>query len=173
MSGFADTTSVPVAKTRAEIEATVQKYGAVAFSSGYDEDRAWIGFRCADRVVRFVIVLPNPRDRSFTHDRNNYRRKEAIAVAAYDQSVRTIWRRLLLCIRAKLESVASGIEAFETAFAAHIVLPSGQTVGEWMGPQIAAAYATGEMPNALMLPPSEKPPPRILPHPVLETGTNP
>ena len=32
---------------------------------------------------------------------------------------------------------------------AHVVLPNGQTVGEVMVPQIAAAYETGTMPKLL------------------------
>lgn len=53
-------------------------------------------------------------------------------------------------IVAKLEAVEAGITEFEDEFLAHIVLPSGNTVGNWVRPQIAKSYATGEMP--LMLP---------------------
>lgn len=155
MSGFADTTTVSPEKTRAEIETLIRKYKADAFSSGWDELTAWVGFRAADRLVKFRIVLPDPTDRRFTHDRNGWRRTDAAREKAYDQAVRTIWRRLLLCIKAKLESVASGIESFETAFAAHIVMPDGSTVGDLIRPAIAAAYASGKMPTRLLaLPPA-------------------
>jgi hypothetical protein len=54
-----------------------------------------------------------------------------------------------LAVKAKLEVVESGISTFEDEFMPHIVLPSGQTVSEWMGPQITAAYLSGLMPPML------------------------
>lgn len=169
--GFANTTDVSAEKTRAEIETTLKRYRASSFASGWNDTEAFVAFHSNGRMIRFKIVLPDPRDKEFTHDaKGYYKRSDAQAAAKYEQAVRTIWRRLLLCIKAKLESVASGIETFETAFAAHIVLPTGQTVGEWMGPQIAAAYATGAMPKMLMPGPvAPDDPPHILPHP--NTGT--
>lgn len=152
--GFADTTKVPAERTRAEIESTLKKYSASSFASGWNDTEAFVAFRSHDRMVRFKIKLPDPKDRKFTHDKSNYKRSENKAQEFYEQAVRTLWRRLLLCIRAKLESVASGIESFETAFSAHILLPNGQTVGEWVGPQIANAYATGDMPKQLMIGPA-------------------
>ena len=38
---------------------------------------------------------------------------------------------------------------FEDEFLAHIVLPNGQTMGEFAKPQIAQAYDSGEMPSLL------------------------
>lgn len=150
MSGFADTTSVSAERTRAEIETTLKKYKADSFVSGWDDATAFVAFQSNERLIRFKIALPSPRDRKFTHDKNGYKRSDSQAAAFYEQAIRTIWRRLLLCIKAKLESVASGIETFETAFAAHIVIPgTGQTVGEWIGPQLEAAYADGQMPKCL------------------------
>jgi hypothetical protein len=51
-----------------------------------------------------------------------------------------------------LEAVESGIESFETAFMAHVVLPDGSTVGEHVGLAIARTYATGTM-QPLLPPP--------------------
>lgn len=62
-----------------------------------------------------------------------------------EQQTRAKWRALLLCIKAKLESVESGIESFENAFMAHVVMPDGRTVGEHIRPRIASAYAEGKM----------------------------
>ena len=56
------------------------------------------------------------------------------------------WRALLLIIRAKLEAVESGITTLESEFLANIVLPDGGTVGQWLAPQIDAAYATVRLP---------------------------
>jgi hypothetical protein len=71
-------------------------------------------------------------------------------VLAYDQEVRRRWRALGLVIKAKLESVESGIETFESAFMANIVMPDGKTFGKYAGPAIESAYSTGKVP--LLLP---------------------
>ena len=55
------------------------------------------------------------------------------------------WRALLLCIKAKLEAVASNIETFEEAFLAHVVMPDGRTVYQHTAPQIEAIAKGGEM----------------------------
>lgn len=152
--GFAESTTVPAEKTRAEIESVLKKYGAGSFASGWNDAEAFVAFVSHGRMVRFKIKLPSRSDGRFTHLKPWRERSQAQADALYDQAVRTMWRRLLLCIKAKLESVESQIESFETAFQAHIVLPNGQTVGEWVGPQIASAYETKQMPLMLMPGPS-------------------
>jgi hypothetical protein len=68
---------------------------------------------------------------------------------AYEQAERQRWRALALVIKAKLEAVESGITEFEREFMAHIVLPGGGTVGDWMLPQIEQAYSSGQMPAML------------------------
>ena len=55
-------------------------------------------------------------------------------------------------IKAKLEAVESEITCFDDEFMAHIVLPNGDTVSQWLVPQISSAYANGEMPKLLPLP---------------------
>lgn len=57
---------------------------------------------------------------------------------------------LKLVIQAKLEAVEAGITTFEDEFLAHLVLPSGETFGEWAAPQLERAYITGAMPSSLL-----------------------
>ncbi|GAG36103.1 unnamed protein product [marine sediment metagenome] len=59
------------------------------------------------------------------------------------------WRALSLVIKAKLEAVESGISIFEEEFLAHIVLPDGRTIGDFMIPQIKTIYSSGKMPKLL------------------------
>jgi hypothetical protein len=61
------------------------------------------------------------------------------------------WRALLLTIKAKLVSVENGIEKFEEAFLAHIVIAGGLTVGQKALPELAEIYKTGIAPNAGLL----------------------
>lgn len=156
MARYAEHTEVSVEKSRAEIEATLSRYGAEQFSYGIDSVRgiAEIKFATHDRCVRFILKLPK-RDEErfwFTKHKNRYHRKrvdELTAARNWEQGCRQSWRALALCIKAKLEAVAAGISEFEDEFLAHIVLPNGQTVSQLMRPQIAAAYISQDMPRGL------------------------
>src|SRR5262249_44206812 len=117
---FAYDTKVPVAQTRSEIEDTLTRYGATAFAYAVEPKRAAIMFECNSRRIRFVLPLPEGIDSKAS--------KEA----------RRMWRALLLALKARLESVQSGIETFEEAFLAHVVMPDGKTVAEHTIPSIAA-----------------------------------
>lgn len=152
MSQYAKNTDVSSARSRAEIEDTLDRYGATGYAYARQGDKAMIAFSMAERQVRFILPLPDPTDREFTHtpERRTLRAPEAQR-KAYEQAERQRWRALALVIKAKLEAVESGITEFEREFMAHIVLPGGETVGDWMGPQIEQAYLTGRMPALLPL----------------------
>lgn len=146
---YAKGTEVPVDRSRAEIEHLLKRYGADQFASGWELNRAIIGFRCNERFVRFVLTLPSQTDKAFTHALRRGAswarpRPKAAAAAAYDAELRRLWRALALVIKAKLEAVESGIATFENEFMAHIVLPGGKTVGEQVRPQIEQAYKSGK-----------------------------
>ncbi len=100
----------------------------------------------------FVRKLQVP----FRTDKNDFRltptgraRTENSQYEAWEQACRQRWRALNLVIKAKLEAVECGISVFEDEFMSNIVLPGGQTVGDFMKPQIAQAYISGEMPKLL------------------------
>lgn len=149
MSTYAAATAVSADRSRAEIEKTLSRYGASSFMYGWDETRALVGFVAHDRQVRFVLPMPERGDKEFTRTPTGRTRTETQAETAYDQAVRARWRALALVVKAKLEAVETGIVGFEQEFLAHLVLPNGQTVGDWVEPQIAEVYASGTMP-ALM-----------------------
>lgn len=154
MSRYAKDTSVPVSKSRAEIEAAVERYGATQFASGWRDGQAAISFVIKERAVRFILPLPDKNAEEFTHWRpgNGYRiepRTPDKALEKWEQACRQRWRALALVIKAKLEAVETGITTLEDEFMAHIVMPNGQTLGEWAKPQIALAYQSGKMPPLL------------------------
>lgn len=150
MTRYAEKTSVASDRSRAEIERTLQRYGATAFAYAWDQLAATIMFELADRRVRFRLPMPDRNSREFTHTpEKGLRRNEAQAEAAWEQASRQRWRALALVIKAKLEAVAAEITTVEQEFLAHIVLPDGSTVGDWAGPQLAIAYERNSMP-ALM-----------------------
>lgn len=150
MTRYASETTVPVAKSKAEIEATVTKYGATAFMSMQGQGVAAILFEAHGRRVQFKLPLPRLSD--FEYGLRHRRRVKLTTdqqQAAFEQACRQKWRALNLVVKAKLEAVESGITTFEDEFLAHIVLPDGKTIGDWMRPQLAAAYERGTMPPLL------------------------
>jgi hypothetical protein len=157
---YAADTSVDSTRSRGEIERTLARYGATQFAYGWNPEHAMIGFVAKDRQVRFVLPLPSRTDRAITHTpAKRIRRDPAGVEAAYEQAVRQRWRALALVIKAKLEAVEAGIVTFEDEFAMHMVLPDGQTVGQWITPQIDRAYESGQMPAPLLaLPAAEEEP---------------
>lgn len=150
--GYAENTTVDSAKSRAEIERTLERYGADGFSYASMPGKAFIEFLMNDRRVRFAMELPDKAERRFTHTPGrDYPRDATAAAAEYDKAVRQKWRALALVVKAKLEAIDAGISVFEQEFLANIVLPNGQTVYENTSAGIEKAYKTGNVPSMLSL----------------------
>lgn len=127
---YAEQTKVPIERSKSAIEQIVRKYEASGFLQGEFEGQVIIGFAMQDRQVRFKM--------------------DVSGLSA--QQERQRWRALLLTIKSKLESVECGIETFDDAFLAQIVLPNGELIGEWAKPQIESSYKSGDMPPLLPAP---------------------
>lgn len=141
---YAENTTVAPEKSEAEIKILMRKYGAVDFVSGYVGGEVVIVFTAKERRVKFRVVMPQPNEKRFTHHKDGRSQfSDKQKADRYEQEIRRLWRALLLSIKAKLETVESGIETFEHAFMANIVMPDGRTVGEHVTPQIAESYASG------------------------------
>lgn len=144
MATYAAKTEVSSQKSRAEIEHTLERYGASSFAYAAQGDKAMIGFEKDGRTIRFVIPLPDRKAREFTHHERGVRTESAQA-ALYEQAVKQKWRAMALMVKAKLEGVESGIVTFEQEFLAHTVLPNGKTVFEETAPGIERAYIEGHV----------------------------
>ena len=105
---YAEKTSVSVAKTKADIEEMVQRYGADQFVSGYKANTAVIGFSMEGRQIRFLLPLPDKQDREYWYTPGRGQKRT----------------------EAKLEAVDAGISTVEREFLYDIVLPDGRTTGE-------------------------------------------
>lgn len=149
---YAAATEVPADRSLADIDRTLAQHGARQFQYGRDDDRrvALVEFQIAGRRVRFVVPMPDPRDREFhvTPTRGT-RRTPAAARKEYEQAVRQRWRALLLIIRAKLEAAEGGIATLEDEFLPYTVLADGRTVAEHVQPRIALAYQGGDVPELM------------------------
>lgn len=141
MATYAKGTSVSTEKTLSEIRSTLKRYEATSFVMMEEEKQVIVAFEMENRRVRFVLPLPI---------RNNFRVKvngSSTRIGTkeeYERSIRECYRALLLTIKAKLQSVESGIETMDEAFMAQLVLASGQTMSEWAKPQIERLYGSNQ-----------------------------
>lgn len=148
---FAATTKVSSDASQVEIKRLVQRYGAREFMAYEGDDHAVIIFVMKGRRIRFNLPLPHREDKQFTsHSRGA--RTEIASRAAWEQACRQKWRALLLSIKAKLESIESGIESFDEAFLAHVVLPDGSMFGHRAIDAISIAYEGRPLPPLLPAP---------------------
>lgn len=147
---YAAKTEVSADKSRNEIESVLRRYGATGFFYGWEGTDALLGFKMKNMQIKFVLTMPDPNSREFqfTPERR-FRRSKQQAHEAWEQATRQRWRALVLVVKAKLEAVEAGIATFEQEFMAHIIMPNGQSVGDYLLPQIAAAYEGGSMPRLL------------------------
>ena len=150
MSGtYAATTTVSVQKSRNELESTLKRYGATGFAYMTQGQVSIIAFEMRQRRVMFRLTIPDMMSDDVRLTPAGKVRTVAQREAAYEQIERQRWRALNLVVKAKLESVEAQIETFEEAFLPHLVLPNGQTYGQFAIPQIASAYERQEMPPML------------------------
>lgn len=142
---YAATTNLAVSKTKGEIDGLLRKHRATGFGIFEEATRAMLVFEMAGRRIVFHLPLPKQMDKRFIMTERGKTRTADTAMAAWEQACRSRWRAMFLCIKAKLESIESGIESFEDAFLAHIQMPDGHSVSEHVRPRIAQAYESGSM----------------------------
>ena len=152
MVRYAQDTSVSVEKSKGEIERTLIRYGADGFQSGWHkaQGKAMVAFEINRRHVRMLVQVPDRDDAEFTSTETGRARSEAQALKAWEQAQRQRWRALSLSVKAKLEGIACGLETFEEAFLAHLVLPDGSTVAENLVPRILNAIDSNKIPRLLL-----------------------
>lgn len=151
---YAAETTVSVAKTRAEIEELLMRYGAGAFISGVDAEQnlAAIQFNMRGRRIKFVLPLPDIHAKEFAASPTGRVRYDADKRrAVWEQACRSRWRALMLCLKAKLEAIEIGVVTFEDEFLAHTVLPDGSRVGDHQE-RLLAGYSESDMPPLLGAP---------------------
>ena len=135
---YANKTIVPISRTKEQIEKELIKAGASGFAHAQKGNVAFLAFQVKNIGIKINIRLPSPPSRGATK----------LSVKTYEQLCKTKWRCLLLVLKAKIESIESGIETFEEAFLSHIVLKDGVCVGEKVIPKIEQF---NEVPTSLLL----------------------
>ena len=150
MKRYAEKTKVSPGNSKVEIERILTRYGAGQFAYGSGPKRAMVGFSIDKWYVRFILPLPNPKDKQFWTTPTGRSRGSDAAAREYDQEIRRLWRALALTIKSKLETVQSGILTFQEEFMANIVLSDGKTISQHVLPRIED-YETNKIPELLPL----------------------
>jgi hypothetical protein len=148
MPTYAAKTDVSKDRSIAEIERSIVRWGGDGFMYGWSGDAAQVAFRMKGRRIQFRLALP-PQSEFASTPARQVKRSQKDMLAAWDQACRQRWRALALVIKAKLEAIEAGITDFESEFLAQTLLPDGQTVAEYVGPQVDESYRTGRMPDVL------------------------
>lgn len=120
------------AERQQEIETMLVRYGAKKVQITCGVTSAVVLFKAPESAgahyVRIEVPMPAEGDVRF-----------AGREGAFDRATRQRWAATALIVKSKLEAVVAGIETFESAFLASILLPNGLTFQEWARPQLAAS----------------------------------
>lgn len=143
---YAENTTVPVEKSLTQIGSLIKKAGGARIAQMEDIDALAVQFFLSDRMLRFRVPVPTV-DNIPLRDNGNHRYTD-IPKAARQKKADAIRRQraraLLLVIKAKLESVESGVESFDEAFLPNIVMSNGETVWDRVGEPLALEYQSGK-----------------------------
>jgi hypothetical protein len=151
---YATATEVSTGRSRDEIERTLRRFGATGFAYAWSGTTVTIAFHLGGLTVRVAVPLPSPDAPELCRTPTGRRRTQRQAEEAYEAECRRRWRSLAAVIKAKLVAVEDNISTIGQEFLAQVVLPNGQTIGEWAGPQLAR----GEPLPLLPAPPRALPP---------------
>ena len=131
---------------RACPDCTPPKPGGATLKSRWECDLCSKTGKVQDlRNVMFELPLPKPE--LFRLDGRRRPRTVEKQHDAWEQGCRSSWRALFLAIKAKLVSVASGVESFEEAFLAQIVVPAEAGGSERFGKRAVKAIAESYVSN--------------------------
>jgi hypothetical protein len=152
--GYASGTQVSQERSRAELDALLQKHGAAARGIMTDDEHGLAIVQFQLRGLVYRMEIPMPRQDAYRKPKDEPRgwwtwdgaHKERWAAAAWEQACRERWRQIVLLLKAKLELVRLGVSTAEREFLADLVLPNGQTVNVVLGAEIQRAITTGGMP---------------------------
>lgn len=136
MARYAKNTSVPVSKSRVQVQKLLVDYGIEEFFFGTSPRGEGVGFKHEGKVYKHNVPMP---------DRNDYGYE-----TKYNQAVRQRWRVFYMSLKMKLEEIQDGGISFEDQFLSMMTLPDGSTVADFMRlPENIALLNKSEMPKLL------------------------
>lgn len=157
MRRYAEDTTVPVSKSRGELDALLRGWGAqgIQWTDDFEHDRVMLRFvwpRGEQRfMARFVVRLPTREQLAVDAvDGRSGRTSESKLRALMDARGKREHRLLVLWLKAALNAVDAGLVDAETLFLPFLEGKDGQTFAEAALPRLAD-LTTGSA--ARLLPP--------------------
>lgn len=147
MTRYASNTTVPIDRSKAEIERNLARFGASEFGYWAGLDNAAVGF--IYRGVRIEMSLPYPTVEAFRHTPAGRERTDIQTKTEHEKEVKRRWRSLAAVIKALLVGVDDGVLTFEDAFMPWIVWGNGLTTRQLLLPELQKAIESGKMPRTL------------------------
>lgn len=155
---YAKNTTVPVGRSRDEIEHTLERFGASQYAWMRDSERNFVtvAFQREGIAYRLTVGMPEIADFRLTPKRQV--RSQSGMESEHAKETRRRFRALGLYLKAILEASETGIIDARTALVGHMLLPSGETVAEYADIEIGRALAAGQAPRlTLALNPPDTP----------------
>ncbi len=147
MTHYANNTTVPVDRSKAEIEKNLARFGASEFGYWVGPKEAHVGF--VYNGVRIEMSLPYPDVEDCRHTPTGLERTDAQTKTEHGKEIQRRWRSLSAVIKALLVGVDDGVLTFEDAFMPWIVWGNGLTTRQLLLPELQKALKAGKMPNSL------------------------
>lgn len=160
MSRYAEGTSVSVDRSRAEVERTLERFGATTFGYAWDRRTETYCHRCkattgtacksaghstAEELREYAMLSFKLKDRAIRLDVPMPTQREVGSKANLEVRTRERWRAIALIVKAKLQAVEAGVDTIETAFLANVVTGDGRTVGQILIPRMSEAVQSGRL----------------------------
>jgi hypothetical protein len=149
VTAYAQGTSVPIDRSRAEIEQALRRRGATAFGYSTEGNHSQIMFKMMNRTIRLTVQRPSRDDKMIRYDGHGRKLSNDQADVRADREHRRRWRALVLILKAKLEAIHSGVLSIEEEFMPYMLLGDGRTVAEWAAEGLTTALDEGRMPRLL------------------------
>lgn len=130
---YAKGTSVPVSRSKSELDRLLEKAGAQRRVIGSDDQAgsAFAAFVLEGYEVRLLVPLPKRDEKRFVFlPSSSWRRRtDKQRMAAWEQACRERWRGLVLLLKAKLHAISLGVSTAEREFLADIQIGPRGTSG--------------------------------------------
>jgi len=130
---YAAGTTVPVNRSKADLEKICIKYGAKNFSVLQNDFLTAIFFKYHDRVYRFDMDMGKIKIAKTGNQVNDKKKFEA--------EERRRWRVMVITLKAMFESVENEVMDYELLFQPYTVLPDNTIIGHRISKQIDQLYA--------------------------------
>lgn len=137
-NAYASGTTVPVEKSRSELDALLGKHGATSrgVMSNDADGMAYVYF--ALKGDRYQLSIPLPKLADFPRKGEFPRgwvfwpdaRQAQWRYRSWEQACRERWRAVVLLVKSKLEIVRIGMSSARHEFMADLVLVNGKTIAE-------------------------------------------